>query len=138
MSDSIASGTPTIITAQTTIILTPHLPSTPSKKISNQVPYTPFTPPLNSNNSTLSSPTLITTTASTSKATPASTKKSKLSQIDSFHKTTPFPNFLRPSVQECQNVHDLLSSVHGQPVRPAVLVDKPGGKGEYFLFFFLA
>lgn len=133
MSESKASTRSTIITAQTTTqttIPTPLL--TPSKKISNQ-PYTPFTPP-SGTTTTVEASTSTSTIKSTIKSTPASTKKSKLAQIDSFHKTTPFPDFLRPSVQECQNVYDLLSSVHGKPERPSVLVDKPGAKGEYILF----
>ncbi|CCU75703.1 unnamed protein product [Blumeria hordei] len=39
-----------------------------------------------------------------------------------FHQTSPFPDFDRPSPAECELAHQILADLHGEKVRPAVVV----------------
>lgn len=59
-------------------------------------------------------------------------RTSKLAKIAGLG-TSPWPEFDRPTPEECQEINDLLASVHGNPVRPEELVDlpdAPAGCGE--------
>lgn len=96
----------------------PQVPSTPTSKRSKlAAPSTPDNGP-----------------TSTSHAAPLSASaKSKLAILSTSYGHSPFPSFSRPTPEECQQVHDLLSSVHGVPRRPSILIDRPGapaGCGE--------
>lgn len=64
-------------------------------------------------------------TVGTVDTTPLSASaKKKLQLLGASWGVTPYPKFARPTPEECQEVHDLLSSVHGAPERPKVLIDK--------------
>ncbi|KAI5475275.1 hypothetical protein MNV49_001657 [Pseudohyphozyma bogoriensis] len=90
-------------------------PSQKRTKVSLTTPTKPRPVPRASSSSSLSpSP----------KKTP--TKDKKLAILETYRQT-PFPDFIRPTPEECQNIHDLLSTVHGTPTRPTKLVDDPNG-----------
>lgn len=56
--------------------------------------------------------------------TPSPGRAKKLALLKTFS-ASPFPGFERPSAEECRDVHDRLSTVHGTPKRPEALVDDP-------------
>ncbi|KAM0754212.1 DNA glycosylase [Meredithblackwellia eburnea MCA 4105] len=59
--------------------------------------------------------------------------KDKVAKVEAIMRGSLWPQLERPTPQECQEVHDLLSEVHGKPSRPARLVDRenaPAGCGE--------
>lgn len=66
-------------------------------------------------------------------ATPSkSTIAKKLKALEAYLQT-PFPDFHRPTPEECQKVQDALVSVHGLPKRPEKLLDiegAPAGCGQ--------
>lgn len=53
----------------------------------------------------------------------ASLQAKKLKAL-SAGSVSPFPTLERPTPEECQNIHDLLASVHGVPQRPSVIIDR--------------
>ncbi|KAK4049941.1 hypothetical protein OIV83_003765 [Microbotryomycetes sp. JL201] len=76
--------------------------------------------------------TPVPTAETTSQPLSASAKK-KVVDLEKAWGETPFPKLNRPTPKDCQEVYDLLCSVHGVPQRPTVLVDKkgaPAGCGE--------
>lgn len=60
----------------------------------------------------------------TPRATPGTLAK-KLKQLEAYLQT-PFPDFSGPTPEQCQEVEDALSSVHGKPSRPDKLEDREG------------
>ncbi|QPG93968.1 hypothetical protein C2857_003848 [Epichloe festucae Fl1] len=46
----------------------------------------------------------------------------KLKSFSAFSKTSPFPDFLRPTVDECKMAHKILARVHGQRYRPEAVI----------------
>lgn len=85
--------------------------STPKKRVKlSSPPETPSTPV----------PTAQTT------ATPLSASaKKKLLDLSKNWGQTPYPDFPRPTPEQCQDVYERLCSVHGKPERPKVLEDRP-------------
>ncbi|KAM0786245.1 hypothetical protein ACM66B_007045 [Microbotryomycetes sp. NB124-2] len=72
-------------------------------------------------------------TAETTSQTLSASAKKKLVDLSKAWGETPYPKLHRPTPKECQEVYDLLCSVHGVPQRPKVLIDKenaPAGCGE--------
>ena len=55
-----------------------------------------------------------------------STISKKLKQLEQYLQT-PFPDYPYPTPEQCQNVQDSLSKVHGLPKRPSKLLDIEGG-----------
>ncbi|KAK4051521.1 hypothetical protein OIO90_004735 [Microbotryomycetes sp. JL221] len=101
-------------------------PSTPDKKGSKK------TSKVNSPSPDTTSTPVIPTAETTSLTLSASSKK-KVSDLEKNWGQTPFPKLFKPTPQQCQEVYDLLCSVHGTPQRPKVLIDKenaPAGCGE--------
>lgn len=89
----------------------PDVASTPAKKRVKVV--SPQATPDNK-------PTLETT------ATPLSASaKKKLLDLGKNFGSTPYPDFARPTPEQCQDVYERLCSVHGKPERPKVLEDRP-------------
>lgn len=59
-------------------------------------------------------------------------KERKLKSFSAFSKQSPYPDFVRPTAEECRTAHRILAKVHGERLRPEEVVapTKTAGCGD--------
>ncbi|KAK4698738.1 endonuclease III, partial [Phenoliferia sp. Uapishka_3] len=80
--------------------------------------------PTNKRVKALASPSPSKSNAASSPVKASPTLAKKLAGLATYRQT-PYPDFGKPTAEQCKTVHDLLAGAHGTPVRPTTLVDKP-------------